>query len=471
MTYSKILNAAMDAFKQKFMDFCKNSDHAVGCHLDAAAMETLTKVLMLSAQAAGQAGLTEYLQTHDLKVSSVCARGITYRYKGAMDKTFLTLFGGINVSRSIYANDLLGGGYYVPLDVALGLEGDDYATWETREMILFAASSASPNEVENLLGKASLCTPSRTAVQNIITRDGKRMEVHRGEIAQNVQEKQLLSSDAALLVASLDGANVMLREEGKKKGRKAQRPVDKDADDATTAFRNAMVGSFSVYRHDEQGEAKRISSRYIARMPQEKAVTFKEEFERAIHYYNNRSERLEKILLCDGFRAIWKYAESCEALNGYRPLIDFYHTIEHLSKAAEAIFGVSSPEGNRWYHRWREALLNEPDAPQAIIRSIEGYRDRYKLSKSRTKELKTELTFFKRNKRLMTYCEFLKNGFPIGSGPVEAAAKTIVKQRMCRSGMRWNRTGGQHVLTLRAYMKSGTWDDMWSAYREIRKAA
>lgn len=46
------------------------------------------------------------------------------------------------------------------------------------------------------------------------------------------------------------------------------------------------------------------------------------------------------------------------------------------------------------------------------------------------KELKTEITFFKKNKILMKYHDFNKRGLPIGCGPIEAAAKTIVKQSM-----------------------------------------
>ncbi|MCL2117416.1 MAG: hypothetical protein FWH27_03205 [Planctomycetaceae bacterium] len=45
----------------------------------------------------------------------------------------------------------------------------------------------------------------------------------------------------------------------------------------------------------------------------------------------------------------------------------------------------------------------------------------------------------------MEYKRFRENGWPIGSGPVfvppaqqKVACKNIVKQRMCRSGMRWN---------------------------------
>ena len=36
----------------------------------------------------------------------------------------------------------------------------------------------------------------------------------------------------------------------------------------------------------------------------------------------------------------------------------------------------------------------------------------------------------------MDYAHFRKHGWPIGSGPVEAACKSVVKTRLCRSGMR-----------------------------------
>jgi hypothetical protein len=68
----------------------------------------------------------------------------------------------------------------------------------------------------------------------------------------------------------------------------------------------------------------------------------------------------------------------------------------------------------------------------------------------------------------MCYFDFVSMGLPIGSGPVESAAKNIVQARLKRSGMRWSRSGGQHVLNLRTYLKSNRWDVMWST---ITKAA
>ncbi len=71
----------------------------------------------------------------------------------------------------------------------------------------------------------------------------------------------------------------------------------------------------------------------------------------------------------------------------------------------------------------------------------------------------------------MKYYDFNKRGLPIGSGPIEAAAKTIVRQRMCRSGMSWSCEKGQYVLTVRAYVKSGLWDKVWEQYINLKKVA
>lgn len=51
---------------------------------------------------------------------------------------------------------------------------------------------------------------------------------------------------------------------------------------------------------------------------------------------------------------------------------------------------------------------------------------------------------------------------PIGSGIIEAACKTLVTQRMKRSGMRWRHEGGQAILTLRSLIQSERFDTAWA---------
>ncbi len=473
MNYNKILNASIEAFKQKFISFCQKLDLSQN-NLDETSFTNLTSCLMEASCAAGQAGLKEFLQNEDVKKPVITYNDELYRFKGTSDKNILTLFGKINVSRFIYGNEKKGGSYFIPLDNMLCIYKDDYATLETREMILFATNNNSPHEVEQLLSKASLCKPSRTAIQNIIENDGQIMENHNIELIKRTINQQEIPLEAEVMVASMDGANVLLREPGKKKGRKGERP-GKIENESKSSYRNAMVGAVSFYGHDEKGNTERIRSIYTSRMPQNKAIDFKLNFEYMINEFETKAKAqkkgLTKIMLCDGHRAIWNYAKNSPLFQDYEMLIDFFHTTEHLSKAAEAIYGKSTFLAKRWYNKWREALKNETNAAHGILRSMKGYLKRGNLSKTRIKALKAEITFFKNNKNMMLYAEFINRGLPIGSGPIEAAAKTIVKQRMCRSGMRWSRNKGQHILTLRAYARSGCWGQMWDAYKQIRIAA
>ncbi|MCY4317860.1 MAG: hypothetical protein OXE76_01475, partial [Alphaproteobacteria bacterium] len=59
------------------------------------------------------------------------------------------------------------------------------------------------------------------------------------------------------------------------------------------------------------------------------------------------------------------------------------------------------------------------------------------------------------------YRDLSDRSLAIGSGVVEAACKTLVTQRLKRSGMRWGLQGGQAVLTVRALIKSGRFDRAW----------
>ena len=89
---------------------------------------------------------------------------------------------------------------------------------------------------------------------------------------------------------------------------------------------------------------------------------------------------------------------------------------------------------------------------------MERYYNTAKLSKARKEALRTQIVFYRNNKSLMNYAEHVANGWPIGSGPVEAACKSIVKTRFCQSGMRWSTQGGRNILALRVLTNSNQWD-------------
>lgn len=61
----------------------------------------------------------------------------------------------------------------------------------------------------------------------------------------------------------------------------------------------------------------------------------------------------------------------------------------------------------------------------------------------------------------LDYPRYRRAGFPIGSGIIESACKTVLKQRESGSGMRWVEVGAQAIATLRAVHRSGQWRTFW----------
>jgi hypothetical protein len=62
----------------------------------------------------------------------------------------------------------------------------------------------------------------------------------------------------------------------------------------------------------------------------------------------------------------------------------------------------------------------------------------------------------------MHYAEMKAQGLPIGTGVMEAACKTLVRQRMKQGGMRWGKKGSQAILNLRGWARSERFDQAWA---------
>ena len=79
--------------------------------------------------------------------------------------------------------------------------------------------------------------------------------------------------------------------------------------------------------------------------------------------------------------------------------------------------------------------------------------------------LNSAISYFKNNDNedRMQYYKFTDSPLPIGSGATEAACKVIVKQRMCKSGMRWVNDGAEVVLSIRCLHETdGRWEQFWN---------
>ena len=56
----------------------------------------------------------------------------------------------------------------------------------------------------------------------------------------------------------------------------------------------------------------------------------------------------------------------------------------------------------------------------------------------------------------------MRLNLPIASGVMEASCKTLVTQRLKRSGMAWTNGGGQAILTFRSLIQSHRWHSAWT---------
>jgi hypothetical protein len=463
-----MVKTAVDEFKQKIEDFCRNRDDRI---LTPESASEVTRGLQAAALNAAQSGYKTFLESYDIQEPVLQARGKRFRHKMESPKHILTVFGPITLHRNLYQADQ-GGKTYAPLDEMWGMAGE-YATPEVREACLFTLAHVTAQETTSILKKCASFHPSATAIQHMAEKTGTFVEANEKELSAAIREEEEAPSEAQALVVSMDGVNVLLNEPGPRQGRPRERPCS-SMREVKTSYRNAMVGSLSFYGEvpPEESTPKRLESHYIATMPEERAPTFKQRFEEEVkHAESLLKSGAAKMFLCDGHKGIWTYADSNPLYDEYVKGVDFYHTSEHLSRAGEALFGKSSPEAASWYEDWYDNLLESDDAVHALIRSIDYHCKTRKLTKRRQNEIRRERTFFLRNKHRMKYADFLRRGLPIGSGPVEAACKTVVKTRMCRSGMRWSRKGGQHILHLRSYVKSNRWNTFWNNYLQLKKAA
>jgi hypothetical protein len=93
---------------------------------------------------------------------------------------------------------------------------------------------------------------------------------------------------------------------------------------------------------------------------------------------------------------------------------------------------------------------------------MEKLAQKNSLTKTVKENLQAALTYFKNHKQMMDYAMHTEKNLPIGSGVTEAACKTLVKQRLCGSGMRWKDQGAKVILSLRALVQSkGRWQQFW----------
>ena len=194
----------------------------------------------------------------------------------------------------------------------------------------------------------------------------------------------------------------------------------------------------------------------MARMPEYKKKILKEQLTHAFNDVLHRRPDLKVVKIADGARDNWTYLD--KTLVQGECILDFYHASQHLFSAMESIYGKGHPKTYAQHRKYRHSLRHDERGIDKVIRHL-----RYQISKCPNKKaLKTELTYFTRHRTRCDYARLKADNKPIGSGIVEAACKSVVQQRLKRSGQRWDDEGGQAILTFRSLLLSQQFDTAWA---------
>ena len=262
----------------------------------------------------------------------------------------------------------------------------------------------------------------------------ERWETLGPETLDSIRDAEGVPHEAVSASVSLDGVMVPLRagEDGR----------------AEASWREAACGTVSF--HDARGE--RLKTLYLGRMPESGKVTLKAQLASEVAHIRQLRPDVRIVAIADAAADNWTFLET---LSPETEVIDFWHACEHLRTASD--HAVASD----WFERYREVLRHDPCGVDKVIRALRHLRD--SAATPDRAEIERELAFFRKHRHRMRYHALKEEGIAIGSGVVEAANKTLVTQRMKRSGMRWRIAGGQAVLTFRALIKSARFDRAWKA--------
>ena len=370
------------------------------------------------------------LDCFDTDGSNIKTGNIKWTSKGQTEQKYQTPYGVVNIKRHVYQTSK-GGKTYCPLE-----ENGRIIRKATPRFAMQLSHKYSQNNAQAVcqdLTENHNRKVSQSFVQNVVDWVGS---IASAKEDQWEYELPPIDDAVSSIVFSMDGAHVLLQEEG---------------------WREAMVGAISLYNP----AGTRLHTIYLGAPPEYGKSAFKKHLEKEILKIKARYPKALYLGIADGAKDNWNFLER----HTDRQLLDFFHVTEYLAKVAYAAYPQKTGKAQRqeWLATRCHQLKHEPGTVEKLIDEMEQFSHKKKLSRPVRVDLAGALTYFKNHQAMMDYPYHIKQQLPIGSGVTEAACKTLVKQRLCCSGMRWKNRGAGIVLTLRALVQTNArWMQFWN---------
>jgi hypothetical protein len=391
------------------------------------------------------------LQQLDVETERVVINGEEFAKVGRYEAPYFTKEGPVSVMRNLFRECGKRNAKTVDI-VALRSGALDGWLPETAKAMAFLLQQGTSREAESTARALGVLPYSRCSFERVGHSVGALHAVVRDAVEDALIRGYCVPSVAASVSVSLDRVAVPMEEPrprpvGRPKVGAARRPVKR-------VWHMAFVATLTL--HDAQGQA--LHTIRYGRMPGLGASELLDSMLSDLKVLLKKRRGMKVVLLCDGAKELVDLLDSAfnsESLGiDVVRLVDFWHVAEKLGAAATIIFAAGA---SAVLHRWKALLLNSDNARGRILREL------YDSGKQHVRvgdecPVQAAITYLHNQGPRMRFATARAAGLPIGSGNVEATCKSLVGQRLVRTGARWKEDTGQHVIDLRALALSGRFD-------------
>ena len=427
---------------ENYLDNLKKTKDSLSAEEHEAAILRFTRAI-------GQASVGEMLAHYDMSDDIVSIGSQTYRRKHKAPKTYQTSLGPVKVMRHVYANRKNDGTgkSIVPLELQSGIV-ESYWSAKAAKNAAWLLAHLTPQETEDALLQLGMMSPSRSSLDRLpkaLMTSWDKQVVTQHKL---LTEQEGVPEEAVIMAVSLDGVMIGMKPDKSAKNQEKKPQCE---------WKEASCGTVSFFDKD----GSRLTTTQYGRMPEHKKQSLKRLLKNHVQQALKTKPELKLALIADGAKDNWSFFDE-EMPQGVQ-ITDYFHACQYLKKAFDAAY--RNQKSNEQYHKYKRILRDENKGIKKVLRALRYLQNKHKSSV----DIKSAVTYFTNNQHRMLYAEASEINYPIGSGIVEASCKSLVAQRMKRSGMSWNMLGGQSILTLRALIKSHRFDMAWKGITQKYK--
>ena len=398
-------------------------------------------------------------------VPIVSKTGEELRYHSQPGRNYFSIFGDMVIERAYFY--AAGKGWECPLDAALSLPERRYSDLLMENAEYLGTGEAYRKGLEVIARLLGLDLPELALEMGI----AEHSQVVKKYYDQKARFPK--SEEGPILVVQADGKGVpLVRQEVEKL------KVRRKKGDKKTAKKEAIataIYTIEAYPRTPEDVTKSLFKKgeppagRPAPCHKQVFATLKGK-EKAIRELAKRATRrlgkhiLECIALTDGSEPLQK--QILAKLSGFVLILDIIHAVEYLWKAGTALYGETDPQRAGWVEAQTLDLLSS--RTNLVIQRLEEKAATLTPTSQVAKTLRQVANYFRRNQPYMDYAEYLRHGWPIGTGVIEGTCRHLVKDRCELSGMLWTVDGAEALLALRAVNENDDWDDFHSFRRTQR---